>query len=396
MKTVLAYSGGLDTSFIIKRLQEHYKSEVITFTLELGQGDSDLKEIEEKAKRLGAVKTYSVDARPEFIEGYVNPAIKANALYQGKYPVSTAIGRPLITKHLVEIADKEGADAVAHGCTAKGNDQVRFDVTTMALAPELKIIAPVREHPMDRPTLIDYAKKHGIEVPITKKSPYSIDENLWGRSNECGILEDPWAEPPADAYHWTVDPRDAPDEPDYVEIEFEKGVPVGLNGERISELDIIYRLNELGGNHGIGRVDHVEDRLVGIKSREIYECPAATIIITAHKDLENLTLTREQVLFKSHMDAKWSEMAYFGQWYDPLFSSINAFIDNTQEVVTGTVRVKLFKGVATVVGRKSPNSLYDTGLATYDKDDTYDHAAAEGFIKLWGLPSKVAGIRSRK
>lgn len=397
MKTVLAYSGGLDTSVIIKILQKEYKSDVVTFTLELGQGEADLKDIEAKAKKLGAVATYSVDARKEFFDDYITKAIKANALYEGKYPIGTSIARPLIAKKLVEIAKKEKADAVAHGSTGKGNDQVRFDVTFRALDPSLKIIAPIREKWMSREESIDYAEKNGVPLGgITKKKIYSIDENLWTRSIEGGPMEDAMTEPPEDAFKLTVSPDKAPDKPEYVTIGFEKGIPISLNGKKMSGVELVTALMKTGGKNGVGRIDMIEDRLVGIKSREVYECPAAVILIEAHKELESLVFTREQKLFKEHIDSKWAQMAYMGQWYEPLMDDLNAFVESTQRFVTGSVKVKLFKGNCMVVGRESPFSLYQQKLATYDKSDTFDHKSAEGFIKLWGLPSEVAGIRKRK
>ncbi len=394
MKTILAYSGGLDTSVCIKWLQEKYKTEVITLTLELGQEESDLKAIEEKAKKLGAIRTYSIDAREEFVKDYINPAIRANALYEGKYPVSTSIARPLIAKYLVKIAEKENADAVAHGSTGKGNDQVRFEVSIRALNSGLKIIAPVREWGLTRDAEIEYAKKNNIPIPL-KKSPYSTDENLWGRSIEAGILEDPMIEPPEDAFEWTSSIENSPEKAEYLEIGFEKGIPLSLNGKETGETELIKRLNSIGGTHGIGRIDMIEDRLVGIKSREVYECPAAIIILTAHRELERLTLTREENLFKEILDSKWAQMAYFGQWYEPLKNDLDAFTNKTQDVVSGNVRIKLHKGNAIVVGRKSPNSLYDLGLATYNKEDKFDHKAAEGFIRLWGLQSEISGKRDK-
>ncbi|MFH1721989.1 MAG: argininosuccinate synthase [Candidatus Altiarchaeota archaeon] len=396
MKIVLAYSGGLDTSVIIKWLQDEYKADVVTLTMELGQKGEDLAKIEIKAKKLGAVKTYSLDARKEFVYEYVFPAIKANALYEGKYPLSTAIGRPLIAKKLVEIAKDEKADAVAHGSTGKGNDQVRFEASIRALNPDLKIITPIREWPMSREDEIKYAEKHDIPIPVTVKNPYSYDVNLWGKSAEAGPLEDPAAEPLSEPFWLTTAPEDAPDKPQYVDLAFEKGVPVGLNGKNKEGVELIEELNDIAAKHGVGRIDMIEDRLVGIKSRETYECPAATVILEAHKELERLTLTREQFLFKEQLDSKWAQLAYFGQWYEPLMEDLNAFIESSQTYVTGSVRLKLYKGHVQVVGRKSPYSLYDYGLTTYDKDDTFDHKAAEGFIKLWGLPQEVAGIRKRK
>ncbi len=396
MKVVLAYSGGLDTSVIIKWLQDKSDADVVTLTMELGQEGEDLAAIEKKAKKLGAVATYSIDARAEFVAGYVNLAICANGLYEGRYPLSTAIGRPLIAKHLVDVARKEGADAVAHGSTGKGNDQVRFEASIRALDSDLKILAPIREWPMSREDEIAYAKEHGISVPVTVEDPYSYDVNLWGKSAEAGPLEDPAAEPLEEPFWLTSSPEKAPDTPEYVELEFEQGVPVSLNGKKKDEVALITELNALAATHGVGRIDMIEDRLVGIKSRETYECPAATVILCAHKELERLTLTRDQFLHKQGVDAKWAELVYFGQWYEPLMDDLNAYIDSSQRYVNGWVRLKLYKGTATVVGRTSEDSLYDYGLTTYDESDTFDHAAAEGFIKLWGLPQQVAGIRARK
>ena len=395
MKTLLAYSGGLDTSVCVKWLQEHYKTDVITLTLEVGQGAKDLKAIEDKAKKLGAIKTYSIDAREEFVRDYINPAIKANALYEGMYPLGTALARPLIAKYMAEIATKEGADAVAHGATGKGNDQVRFELGVRAINPDLKILAPVREWGLTRDESIKYAAKHNIPIPAGK-SPYSTDENLWCRSVEAGVLENPMKEPGEDAFLWTVAPEKAPDKPTYVEIEFEKGIPVGLNGKKMKELELIAKLNDIAGKNGVGRIDMIEDRLVGIKSREVYECPAAVVLLEAHRELERLTLTREENTFKEILENKWSQMVYFGQWSEPLKDDIDAFIDRSQEVVTGTVRLKLYKGSLIVVGRESPNSLYSLALATYDKRDAFDHKQAEGFLKLWGLPIETVGRRKQK
>ncbi|MBU4406706.1 MAG: argininosuccinate synthase, partial [Candidatus Altiarchaeota archaeon] len=360
-----------------------------------GQGEKDLREIEQKAKSLGARKTYSIDCREEFVQHYINPAIRANALYESKYPVATAIARPLIGKHLARTAEKEKADAVSHGSTGKGNDQVRFELAVRALNPDLKIIAPAREWDLTRDKAIEFAKKEGIPIPVDVNSPYSTDENLWGRSVEAGPLEDPMHQPSEDVYKWTASPEKAPDKPEYVKIGFEHGVPVSLDAQEMDEVKLIQKLNGLGGKHGIGRIDMIEDRLVGIKSREIYECPAATIVLEAHKDLERLTLTREEVIFKETVDSRWAQLAYFGQWYEPLMHDLNSFIAKTQESVSGTVRMKLYKGSATVVGRESENSLYDLGLATYDKADKFDHKLAEGFVRLWGLPSEIASRRKR-
>jgi len=388
-KIVLAYSGGLDTSVLIKWLQEKYDADVITVTLDVGQKE-DLKAIEEKALKLGVLKHYSIDAREEFARNYVFPAIKANALYEGKYPVSTALSRPLIASKLVEVAEKEGADAVAHGCTGKGNDQVRIEVSVKALNPNLKVIAPVREWNMTRDAEIEFAKKHGIPIPVDLDKPYSIDQNLWGRSIECGVLEYPEKEPPEDAFEWTLPPEKAPDKPEYLSIEFECGVPVALNGRSMGPVELIESLNEIAGRHGVGRIDHMEDRLVGIKSREVYECPAATVLIEAHKDLEKMVLTRHEILFKQHIDAEWAFLVYAGLWMEPLREDLEAFINKTQERVTGEVRVKLYKGGLWVVGRSSPYSLYDIHLATYNIDTTFNQASSAGFIELWGLPTRVA------
>jgi len=388
-KIVLAYSGGLDTSVLIKWLQEKYDADVITVTLDVGQKE-DLKAIEEKALKLGVLKHYSIDAREEFARNYVFPAIKANALYEGKYPVSTALSRPLIASKLVEVAEKEGADAVAHGCTGKGNDQVRIEVSVKALNPNLKVIAPVREWNMTRDAEIEFAKKHGIPIPVDLDKPYSIDQNLWGRSIECGVLEYPEKEPPEDAFEWTLPPEKAPDKPEYLSIKFECGVPVALNGRSMGPVELIESLNEIAGRHGVGRIDHMEDRLVGIKSREVYECPAATVLIEAHKDLEKMVLTRHEILFKQHIDAEWAFLVYAGLWMEPLREDLEAFINKTQERVTGEVRVKLYKGGLWVVGRSSPYSLYDIHLATYNIDTTFNQASSAGFIELWGLPTRVA------
>jgi argininosuccinate synthase len=391
---VLAYSGGLDTSVLIKWLQQKYDADVITVTLDVGQ-QSDLKEAEEKAKNLGVKKHYSIDAKEEFVANYVFPAIKANALYEGKYPVSSALSRPLIASKIVEIAKKEGAVAVAHGCTGKGNDQVRFDISIKSLAPELKIIAPVREWGLTRDEEIKFAKANGIPIPHLA-NPYSIDQNLWGRSIECGPLEDPYQEPPEEVFEWTVSPEKAPDKPEYITIKFEGGIPYAINDTDINPVNLIETLNHIGGKNGVGRIDHMEDRLVGIKSREVYECPAATILIEAHKDLEKMVLTRHEVLFKQQIEAQWAFLTYTGLWMDPLREDLEAFIDKTQERVTGEIRLKLYKGGLQVVGRSSPMSLYDLNLATYDIHTTFNQSHSEGFIELWGLPTKVFNILKKK
>lgn len=387
-KVVLAYSGGLDTSVLVRWLIEERGLDVIALTVDLGQ-PGDMREVRQKALETGAVDAKVVDARQIFVTDFLVPAIWANAMYQGEYPLATALARPLIARLQVEEARRQGASYVAHGCTGKGNDQVRFEVACAALDPSLSVIAPMRDWKMTREEEIDYARKWGIPVPVTVESPYSVDENLWGRSCECGVLEDPWQEPPRDAYEWTTSPEDAPDEPVYVEIRFEGGLPVGMDGELLDLLEITGRLNDVGGEHGVGRIDVIEDRLVGIKSREIYEAPAAVIIIKAHRDLEQLTLTRDALAGKRTLEQRVSEMTYEGLWFSPFNSAIEAFNRTLQERVAGVVRLKLFKGSATVVGRRSPNSLYDLGLATYDAADVFDHDAARGFIELWGLPLKV-------
>lgn len=387
-KIVLAYSGGLDTSVSVKWIQEKYGYDVIAVSLDVGEG-KDLEAIKDKALKVGAIKSYMIDAKEMLAKEYILPALKANCLYEGKYPISSALSRPLISKILVEIAEKEGAAAVAHGCTGKGNDQVRFEVSIQALNPKLKVVAPVREWGMTRDEEILYAQENGIPIPVDLDNPFSIDANIWGRACEAGVLEDPWAEAPEAAFDWTNPLHLAPEEAEYVEIEFEQGVPVGLNGEKVELVPLIETLNELGGKHGVGRIDHIENRLVGIKSREVYENPAALILINAHKELEFLTLPREVTQFKTQVDQQMAKMIYDGLWYSPLKAALDAFVDETQKVVSGTVRVKLNKGNHMVVGRKSAHSLYNEELATYSKGDAFDHNAAVGFIKIWGLATKV-------
>lgn len=387
-KVVLAYSGGLDTSVAIKWIQEKYGMEVITFTADLGN-DPDLDAIRERALAIGAVKAVVGDVREEFVQDFVFPALKAGAVYEGEYPLATALARPLIARHLAEVARREGAAAVAHGCTGKGNDQVRFDVSVGSLAPDLKIIAPVRDSALSREEAMEYAAKHRLPVKVTKSSPYSIDQNIWGRSIECGVLEDPWAEPPEDAYAWTRSPQASPDQPEYIEVAFQEGIPVALNGEAMGPVEMITRLTALAGQHGIGRVDHVENRLVGIKSREIYEAPAAAVLIHVHRSLEGLTLSKDQIRFKEYVAAQYADMVYNGLWFSALRRDLDAFVQSTQRYVSGDVRVKLFKGACTVVGRRSPFSLYSHGLATYDRADQFDHSAAVGFITIWGLPHRL-------
>lgn len=393
-KVVLAYSGGLDTSVDIKWLQQNYKMDVIAAVVDVGQPE-DLEEVRKKALNIGAIESYLIEAQNEFARDFILPALKANAVYDGKYPLATALARPLIAKHVVEVANKRKAKAVAHGCTGKGNDQVRFDVTITCLNPDLKIIAPQREWTISREEEIEYAKKYRIPIPVTKKSPYSIDENLWGKSIESGVLENPWHEPPEDAFTWTKNPSQTDDKPIYLEIEFAKGVPIKLEGKRQSMVQMIKDLNWIGGSQGVGRVDQIENRLVGIKSREIYECPAATILIAAHQELEAMTLPREVLHFKKGIEQKYAELVYTGLWYSPLREAFDAFVQKVQETVTGVVRMKLYKGSLNVVGRKSEYSLYDYKLATYDKADAFSHQSAKGFIELWGLPLKIWAKKHR-
>jgi len=390
-KVVLAYSGGLDTSVAIRWIQEKYSADVVTVTIDVGQQE-DLAKIESNSKTIGAVRHYSIDAREEFVEEYVSKAIKANGLYEGSYPLSTAIARPLMASKLVEVARREGAKAVAHGSTGKGNDQVRFDVSIKALAPDLKIIAPIREWNLSRDEEIKYAEKNGIPIPVNLKKPYSTDQNLWGRSIECGILEDPAQQPPEDIYEWTVSPEKAPAEPEYVSIGFEGGIPVAVNGAKMSLLEVVEKLNAKAGGHGIGRIDHMEDRLVGIKSRECYECPAATVLLESHRELEKTVLTRHELQFKQQVEAQWIFLVYAGLWMDPLREDLEQFIDKTQERVTGEVKLKLYKGHASVVARSSPLSLYDANLATYNVGTTFDQAWSTGFIEIWALQTKAANV----
>ncbi|TLZ54732.1 MAG: argininosuccinate synthase [Methanobacteriota archaeon] len=385
-KVVLAYSGGLDTSVAIRWLQDR-SFDVVALTVDVGQ-PGDLAGIKEKAERLGA-KAYVLDVRREFAEEFILPALKANAMYEGQYPLSTAVARPLIGKHLVAVARREGAKFVAHGCTGKGNDQVRFDLCTTALAPELQVIAPARVWNMTREQEIAYAKEHGIPVPVENGSPYSTDENLWGRSIECGVLEDPRIEPPEEVFEWTSSPMAAPEEPAYTTIRFEAGKPVAMDGKREDFASIIVSLNELAGRHGVGRIDHVESRVVGIKSREVYECPAATVLMKAHQALEALVLPRDVLEFARTIASRYATLIYDGLWFTPLREAFDAFIESTQTRVSGDVSVKLYKGSANVVGRASPNSMYDHGLATYSKGDQFRQDMAEGFIYVWGLPART-------
>ncbi|MEG5041155.1 MULTISPECIES: argininosuccinate synthase [unclassified Microcoleus] len=394
-KVVLAYSGGVDTSVCIPYLKNEWGvEEVITLAADLGQGD-ELEPIRKKALASGASESLVIDATEEFVKDYAFPAIQANALYENRYPLSTALARPLIAKLLVEAAEKYGADAIAHGCTGKGNDQVRFDVSIGALNPKIKILAPAREWKMSREETIAYGEKCGIPSPVKKSSPYSIDRNLLGMAIEAGILEDPWAEPPEEVYLMTKAIEQTPDTPEYIEIDFACGNPVSLNGKELSPVALISQLNEIVGNHGVGRIDMIENRLVGIKSREIYETPAILVLMQAHRDLESLTLTADVTRYKRGIEETYSQMIYNGLWYNPLKTALDAFIQDTQKRVTGTVRLKLFKGNATIVGRKSENSLYSFDLATYGAEDEFDHKAAEGFVYVWGLPTRVWSEKNR-
>jgi len=394
-KVVLAYSGGVDTSVCIPYLMKEWGvEEVITLAADLGQGD-ELEPIRKKALASGASESLVIDATEEFVKDYAFPAIQANALYENRYPLSTALARPLIAKLLVEAAEKYGADAIAHGCTGKGNDQVRFDVSIGALNPKIKILAPAREWKMSREETIAYGERCGIPSPVKKSSPYSIDRNLLGMAIEAGILEDPWAEPPEEVFLMTKAIEQTPDKPEYIEIGFDCGNPVSLNGKELSPVALITQLNETVGNHGIGRIDMIENRLVGIKSREIYETPAILVLMHAHRDLESLTLTADVTRYKRGIEETYSQMIYNGLWYNPLKTALDAFIQDTQKRVTGTVRLKLFKGNAIIVGRKSDNSLYSFDLATYGAEDEFDHKAAEGFVYVWGLPTRIWSEKNR-
>ncbi|MET3191922.1 argininosuccinate synthase [Streptococcus lutetiensis] len=385
-KVILAYSGGLDTSVAITWLMKDY--DVVAVCMDVGEG-KDLDFIHDKALKVGAVESYVLDVKDEFAEEYVLPALQAHAYYEQKYPLVSALSRPVISKKLVEIAHKTGATTIAHGCTGKGNDQVRFEVAIAALDPELKVIAPVREWKWSREEEIGYAKANGVPVPANLDNPYSVDQNLWGRANECGVLENPWNQAPEDAFGITNSPEEAPDTPEFIDIEFKEGKPVALNGKEMKLADLIQEVNAIAGKHGVGRIDHVENRLVGIKSREIYECPGAITLLTAHKEIEDITLVREVSHFKPILENELSNLIYNALWFSPATKAIIAYIKETQKVVNGTAKVKLYKGSAKVVTRKSPNSLYDENLATYTSADSFDQDAAVGFIKLWGLPTQV-------
>ncbi len=388
-KVVLAYSGGVDTSVCIPYLKHEWGvEEVISLAADLGQGD-ELEAVREKALKSGASESLVADVKDTFVKDYAFPAIQANALYENRYTLATSLARPLIAKALVETAEKYGADAIAHGCTGKGNDQVRFDVSVAALNPNLKILAPAREWGMSREETITYGERFGIPAPVKKSSPYSIDCNLLGRSIEAGCLEDPAVEPPEEIYLMTKAIANTPNEPEYIEIGFTRGIPSSLNGESKNPIELIQQLNQVAGNHGVGRIDMIENRLVGIKSREIYESPAMVVLIAAHRDLESLTLTPDVTHYKRGIEETYSQIIYNGLWYSPLKAALDGFIQKTQEQVSGTVRVKLFKGNATIVGRYSENSLYTPHLATYGAEDQFDHKAAEGFIYVWGLPTRI-------
>ena len=385
-KVILAYSGGLDTSVAITWLMKDY--DVVAVCMDVGEG-KDLDFIHDKALKVGAVESYVLDVKDEFAEEYVLPALQAHTYYEQKYPLISALSRPVISKKLVEIAHKTGATTIAHGCTGKGNDQVRFEVAIAALDPKLKVIAPVREWKWSREEEIEYAKANGVPVPANLDNPYSVDQNLWGRANECGVLENPWNQAPEDAFGITTSPEEAPNTPEFIDIEFKEGKPVALNGKEMKLADLIQEVNAIAGKHGVGRIDHVENRLVGIKSREIYECPGAITLLTAHKEIEDITLVREVSHFKPILENELSNLIYNALWFSPATKAIIAYIKETQKVVNGTAKVKLYKGSAKVVARKSPNSLYDENLATYTSADSFDQDAAVGFIKLWGLPTQV-------
>jgi argininosuccinate synthase len=387
-KIVLAYSGGLDTSVAIRWLEENYQSEVATLTMDIG-GKVDLEGARQRAEQIGAIRADVLNAREEFITEYVWPALQAGAIYEGIYPLATALGRPLIAKHLVRIALEEDAFAIAHGCTGKGNDQVRFDVSAAALAPHLKVIAPAREWNMTREQEIAYANERNVPLDLHKRSSYSVDENLFGRSIEAGDLEDPWAEPPEDAWAWTVSAAEAPTAPRYVEITFVNGVPTALDGRELSGAELVETLNELAGAAGVGRIDHVENRLVGIKSRELYESPAGVVLHQAHRALEQLCLTKDQSRFKERVASEYADLVYNGLWFSAHRLNLDAYVRSTQVHVNGDVRVRLQQGASTVVGRRSADSLYRKDLATYDAGDAFDHTAAVGFIQLYGLPVRT-------
>ncbi|MFH1398866.1 MAG: argininosuccinate synthase [Candidatus Woesearchaeota archaeon] len=387
-KVVLLYSGGLDTSCMLKWIPEKYDAEIIALTLDVGQPGIDLQSIKQKALNLGAKAAYVFDVKKEFADEYLSKAIKANALYQDAYPLSTALARPIKSKYAVQVAQNEKAEAVAHGSTGKGNDQVRFDISITTLDPKIKIIAPVREWSMTRDAEIEYANKNNIPLP-QNKGKYSTDENLWGKSSECGILEHPEEEPPEDVFNYVTLPEKAPDKAEYVELDFKQGIPVSINGKSMELWLLITTFNKIAAKHGVGIIDHMEDRVVGLKSREVYECPAAVCILAAHKDLEKFTSTIHENKFKPLVDKTWGEMVYCGLWFDPLMKALEAFTDQVNQKVEGKVKLKLYKGHAKVVGRESKNALYNLNLATYDKGQTFNQQASPGFIELFGLQTKM-------
>jgi len=389
-RLVLAYSGGLDTSVAIRWLREHKGYEVVACAVDVGQAaPGEMDRIRQRALDCGAVEAVVVDARDEFADDFVAAAIRTNALYMGKYPLVSSLSRPLITRHLVRLAGETGAQAIGHGCTGKGNDQARFEVTAMAIAPDLVVEAPIREWGLSRDAAIAWAEERGIPIPVKKSSPYSFDENLWGRTAECGILEDPWASPPEEVYARSAALADTPDEPEELTLTFEQGLPVAVDGRKLELAALVAEVDRRAGAHGVGRIDMIEDRLVGIKSREIYECPGAITLLTAHRDLEDLCLEQELAQDKRSLEGRWAQLVYNGLWYTPLKRALDAFVAESQGVVEGEVRMRLFKGSASVAGRRSPLGLYDHDLATYDAADQFDQTQAEGFVKLWGLPTKV-------
>jgi argininosuccinate synthase len=389
-RLVLAYSGGLDTSVAIRWLNEHKGYQVVACAVDVGQAaEGEMDRIRRRALDCGAVEAVVVDAKTEFAEDFVAHAIRTNALYMGKYPLVSSLSRPLITRHLVRLARETGAQAIAHGCTGKGNDQARFEVTAMAIAPDLTVEAPIREWGLTRDAAIAWAEERGIPIPVKKASPYSFDENLWGRTAECGILEDPWASPPEEVYARSAALTDTPDQPEELTLTFERGLPVAVDGRKLELAALVAEVDRRAGVHGVGRIDMLEDRLVGIKSREIYECPGAVTLLTAHRDLEDLCLEQELAQEKRSLEGRWAQLVYNGLWYTPLKRALDAFVAESQRVVDGEVRMRLFKGSAAVAGRRSPLGLYDHDLATYDAADQFDQTQAEGFVKLWGLPTKV-------
>jgi len=389
-RLVLAYSGGLDTSVAIRWLSEHRGYDVVACAIDVGQAaEGELDRIRERALGCGAVESVVVDAKDEFANDFVAPSIAANALYMGKYPLVSALSRPLITRHLVRVAREVGASAIGHGCTGKGNDQVRFEVTAMAIAPDLVVEAPIREWGLSREASIAWADERGVPIPVRKDSPYSFDENLWGRTAECGILEDPWETPPEEVFERSVAAPDAPDQAEDLVLRFSGGQPVAVDGAELGLAALVAEIDRRAGAHGVGRIDMLEDRLVGIKSREIYECPGALTILTAHRDLEDLCLEQELAAEKRGLEGRYAQLVYNGLWYSPLKRALDAFVAESQRVVEGEVRMRLYKGSASVVGRRSPLGLYDHDLATYDEADRFDHTQAAGFVKLWGLPTRV-------